>query len=274
MSIKLYPLSNRGLSPLNPLNVGYEYCSPAHAFGPAVRRYYLIHYIVSGYGRFQTRGQTYSLGPGACFIIRPNEVTRYAADKEAPWHYIWIGFTASFPLPPCIIKEDVLEADVAADCFLQLKEQYAKYSGNAGENGLREAFICGKILEILLLFGQKYAQKKETQAQKTARIAQNYIDLEFASGITVAELASRLHHERTYLSRIFKAAVGMSPQKYLCQKRLSEAEKLLTECSMSPTDAACAVGYPDIYAFSKAFKRQYGLSPRAYRAAAEQRKSK
>lgn len=274
MPIKLYPLSNRGLSPINPLNAGYEYCRPAHTFGPTVRRYYLIHYIVSGRGSFQTRDQNYSLGPGMCFIIRPDEVTRYAADEEAPWHYIWIGFTASFPLPPCILKEDVLEAGVTADCFLQLKEQYAKYSGSAGENGLREAFICGKILEILMLLGQKYAQKKETQAQKTARIAQNYIDLEFASGITVAGLARRLHHERTYLSRIFKASTGMSPQKYLCQKRLSEAARLLTECGMPPTEAACAVGYPDIYAFSKAFKQQYGLSPRAYRAEAEKGKSK
>lgn len=264
MPIKIYPLSHRSLSPLNPANVGYEYCLPAHAFGPAVRRFYLIHYIVSGQGSFQKRGASYALGPGMCFIIRPDEVTRYEADKEDPWHYIWIGFTAAFPLPRWIAEQDILEADNAAESFLQLEKQYTKYCGSAGENGVREAFICGKILEIILLLNQKYTEKKETQAQKTARIAQNYIDAEFASGITVAELARRLHHERTYLSRIFKASTGMPPQEYLCKKRLSEAKRLLTECGMTPTEAAGAVGYPDIYAFSKAFKKEYGLSPRAY----------
>ena len=40
---------------------GYEKCSPAHSYGPAVRSGYLIHYILGGKGIYKTEGHLYHL---------------------------------------------------------------------------------------------------------------------------------------------------------------------------------------------------------------------
>jgi hypothetical protein len=54
-------IANAEYDGLNPLLLGCEKCRPSHAFGPAVRGYYLIHYIVSGAGIFRTKEKEYRL---------------------------------------------------------------------------------------------------------------------------------------------------------------------------------------------------------------------
>ena len=71
---------------------GYEKCSPAHSYGPAVRSGYLIHYILGGKGIYKTEGHLYHLSEGDAFLIRPNTLIYYEADKYHPWTYTWIGF--------------------------------------------------------------------------------------------------------------------------------------------------------------------------------------
>jgi len=39
----------------------------------------------------------------------------------------------------------------------------------------------------------------------------------------------------------------------------------MTKKHMSVTVTALSVGYPDVYTFSKAFKKHFGMSPRAYK---------
>jgi len=46
--------------------------------------------------------------------------------------------------------------------------------------------------------------------------------------------------------------------------RLQTAADLMIKPGKTPSVAASSVGYTDIYNFSKAFKKKYGLSPRKY----------
>lgn len=71
---------------------GYETCAPSHHYGPVVRSGYLIHYILKGKGIYKTDGHIYQLSEGDAFLIRPNTLIYYEADKYDPWTYTWIGF--------------------------------------------------------------------------------------------------------------------------------------------------------------------------------------
>ena len=77
---------------LNVYQCGHHDCEPGHAYGPAVRDHYLIHYIYSGCGKFYFDGNTYSLHAGDGFLIVPDKITYYQADSKDPWSYSWIGF--------------------------------------------------------------------------------------------------------------------------------------------------------------------------------------
>ena len=71
---------------------GYETCAPSHSYGPVVRSGYLIHYILGGKGIYKTDGHIYQLSEGDAFLIRPNTLIYYEADKYHPWTNNWIGY--------------------------------------------------------------------------------------------------------------------------------------------------------------------------------------
>lgn len=71
---------------------GYAQCDPLHSYGPATRPNYIIHYILEGKGIYRVGGRTYHLSEGQGFLIEPETLTFYQADRDDPWSYIWIGF--------------------------------------------------------------------------------------------------------------------------------------------------------------------------------------
>ena len=116
MEKKYLLLTNRNLRDLNPLVAGEEACVPGHSFGPAVRKYTLIHYVMRGKGTLYARGGAYPVRAGQAFVILPEEVTTYQADVEDPWHYCWVGFDGALAadfakLPPVLeLPEGSFEA--------------------------------------------------------------------------------------------------------------------------------------------------------------------
>lgn len=81
---------------------------------------------------------------------------------------------------------------------------------------------------------------------------------------TVDGLARGVGLSRSAFARRFQIAVGEAPMAYLTRWRLALAADLLREPGASVTSVANAVGYATPFAFSTAFKRHYGRSPRGY----------
>ncbi|OQW71244.1 MAG: AraC family transcriptional regulator [Proteobacteria bacterium ST_bin11] len=78
---------------------------------------------------------------------------------------------------------------------------------------------------------------------------------------TLAELCSRAGVSKTVLSEKFAALIGHSPIEYLTIWRLQIAAHWLIEPNMSVERVAERSGYESVPAFSKAFKRHFGVSP-------------
>lgn len=72
---------------------GYAKCEPLHSPGSGVRPNYVIHYILDGAGIYKVDGHSFYLEAGQGFIIEPNVLTFYQADKKRPWSYVWVGFS-------------------------------------------------------------------------------------------------------------------------------------------------------------------------------------
>ncbi|MCB2359182.1 helix-turn-helix transcriptional regulator [Clostridium estertheticum] len=64
-----------------------------------------------------------------------------------------------------------------------------------------------------------------------------------------------------YISKLFKESTGTSPINYLIKLRLSNAKHSLEIGDQSIKKIALSVGYPDMYHFSKLFKKYYGYPP-------------
>jgi AraC-like DNA-binding protein len=85
---------------------------------------------------------------------------------------------------------------------------------------------------------------------------------------TVASLAQAVNASRTVLAERFVALTGMPPMQYLTQWRVALAAHLLRSGRLSLARVAEQIGYESEAAFSRAFKRQYGKPPGAWRRSA------
>lgn len=250
-------ISDEGYTDLNPILFGYQDCEKGHFYGPAIRSYWLMHFVVSGVGTFRIEGNEYKIHPGEIFIIPPFIETYYEADKNDPWEYIWIGYTTSSALPKAL--PHTLKLPEASKIFNEMKLCEGFSEG-------RSAFLSAKLWELFAIFLDK--DKKHSDYVKTAL---DCIHNEYEQ-ITIGELARRLNVDRTYFYTLFKKKVGISPQQYLLNHRMNIAASLIREQAFSVSTIAFSVGYSDIYNFSKMFKKHFGLSPTQY--AAETYKSK
>ncbi|HYP87443.1 MAG TPA: AraC family transcriptional regulator [Polyangiaceae bacterium] len=82
---------------------------------------------------------------------------------------------------------------------------------------------------------------------------------------TVKELAKLAGASRASLVRLFHASTGTSPKRWLTRYRLERAAELLSLGEQPLAHVAASVGYVSEFAFSRAFKRRYGVAPAHYR---------
>jgi AraC-like DNA-binding protein len=82
---------------------------------------------------------------------------------------------------------------------------------------------------------------------------------------TVEELGARAGLSRAAFARRFTTLVGQPPLGYLTWWRMTTAGRLLRESDAPLRTIAQQAGYLSEFAFAKAFKREYGLSPGRYR---------
>ena len=250
-------MKNHNFPYINPLTSGEHECEPLHSCGPTTRLYWLLHYVLSGRGKFATRGNSITVTAHQCFIIRPNEMIYYEADKDDPWHYVWIGFTSEIPLPEILTQNLVFNAERFGHVFWQFTDAREIYEG-------REAFVYGKLWELLALLSNEVAQPL-SKAESYIAQAKNYIESSYMEKITVKQIADQLHLDRSYFSTLFKKYTGISPQQYLNTYGLEQAKELLISHGYTPTEAARSTGYGDVISFSHMFKNHFGQAPTKYR---------
>lgn len=243
----------------NPTSFGFESCEPEHDCGSMLRSHWLLHYIVSGHGEFTREGQTYQLGPGQIFVIPPYMTTYYKASKEDPWHYIWIGFTTDMDMN--IFSQPVITHKNTGNIFQDMLSCQTMKSG-------RTPYLSACIWKLYALLAED-----SDYTYNYVDEALHYIHAEYATNISIQQIAERLGLTRSYFFTIFKKNIGMSPNAYLVKIRLKRAEELIRELNVPPFVAASSVGYTDPYHFSKVFKKRYGVSPSEYAKRYHQKKT-
>ena len=97
--------------------------------------------------------------------------------------------------------------------------------------------------------------------------ARDLADARYAEPIGVEEMAGAAGLSRAHFSREFKRAFGESPRAYLLTRRLERAAALLRNTDRSVAEIGLSVGLQGIGSFTSSFKRHFGTTPTAYRAA-------
>ncbi len=251
--------------PLVPSECGYEDVAKGCLYGPWVRDFYVLHFVVSGKGVFHSKNKSYPVAAGDLFVIRPYEITSYRADHDDPYSYYWIGFRMPSP-PPAILDADLFHAPELLPLFRRAVEKEGFSEKDV--SGSYETFLSGILLEIFGLLMRKNENRSLSHEEYVAR-AIAIMQVEYVAPLSIAEVARRLHLNRSYFTTLFKEKTGLSPCRYLTDIRMKKAAELFSHHGLSVAVTALSVGYPDIFAFSRAFKRYFSVSPTEYRRLCE-----
>ncbi len=97
--------------------------------------------------------------------------------------------------------------------------------------------------------------------------ARDLVDARYGEPLTVDDMASAAGLSRAHFSVEFRRAFGVSPHVYLLTRRLERAAALLRTTDRSVADVCVSVGLSSVGSFTESFRRTFGLTPTAYRAA-------
>jgi AraC-like DNA-binding protein len=106
-----------------------------------------------------------------------------------------------------------------------------------------------------------------THPQRHLLRAKDAIDAGYSRPLDVPALARVAHLSQAHFSREFRRAFGETPHQYLLTRRLERAAALLRNTDHSVAEICFDVGLASVGSFTTSFRRVYGVTPTAYRAA-------
>lgn len=193
--MEIVPIERINASDLIMCQCGTQKCKPGHYYGPAVRDYFLIHYIFRGKGIFQVGDKTYNLTGGQGFLICPGIVTYYQADFDDPWHYSWIGFNglnAEYLLKKAGLNTENPIFTYRKDRFIENYFEQMLESGQMPKSkeirllGLLYLFLSRLIEENKQpLVPEKDIKKKEQYIKQIV----DFIEINYSRKISIREIA-------------------------------------------------------------------------------------
>ncbi len=240
-----------------------------HSFGPALKPHYLIHYILSGRGRFSTGGKEYPLEAGYGFLITPDELAFYQADEKEPWTYVWVGFSGTQAAEyvkniGLSVRQPVFRSDASEELYRIVKDMM-EHNTFGLSNDLRRNGQLGVFLSVIAEGSRIEKTSEADRANVYVRKAVSFIQSNYCNPIKVTDVAEYVCINRSYLYTLFQNSMGMSPQQFLTTFRITKATELLQLTSIPIESIALSCGYRDPLVFAKAFRQMKQMSPSSYR---------
>ena len=266
---------NENFVDLSLYQFGWERCTPSHSFGPAARNHYLFHYVISGTGTLMadnSSGQTctFQVKSGQGFMIFPDQINTYIADKQLPWEYVWLEFDGLRAKEAIEVAGLTPDAPVYHARSHDLRETMMNEMLYIAQHGNMTPFhLIGHLylfLDALTGFASTMRISKGGRLRDFyIHEAMAFIEHNFQNNISVEDIADNCGLNRSYFGKIFKEALGRTPQEFLLNYRMTKAAELLKLTALSIGDISKAVGYDNQLHFSRAFKNIYHISPREWR---------
>lgn len=133
--------------------------------------------------------------------------------------------------------------------------------------------LCScKVLEVLietyrsyvLFMTQNMSSSVMPKSYRKVQKLLSYLNTSYADKITSQEIEGKAQCNFDYINRIFKQLTHKTIFAYLNNVRINHAKELISTTSMNLTEIAQAVGFSDLYYFSKVFKKATGVSPSTF----------
>lgn len=254
-------------------DIGMYYCGRRvgtnnHEYGPEIRNHYIFVLVNKG-SAVLLKEQEITFASHDLLVMHPNEKIHYKALE--PWSITWLGLYGE------AVEELVKKLGITRDnpiIHISLYNAVGEIMNKICDISKKQvAFSKFTIISLIYEFFSLLIQNSNSNCVEDDYItsAIRMFDYNYASAITVDQVANRLTLNTAYFSRVFSERMGISPKQYLLNKRIERAKELLIKTNASIFEIANSVGYDNQFYFSRLFKKHVKVPPLEYR---KQNKSK
>lgn len=244
--------------------------------------YYEFYFFLQGNITMYIDKRPFALKPGDVVLIPPG-VRHYAVntDSSVPYRRFVFWISKEYYQQLCALSDDysfimshtlqnmhfVYPNDsinfniIQSKLFQLLEEIHYERFGR-----ISKISICVSDL-ILYLSRMAYEQNTPKKKRKNLKLYENliiYIEGHIDEDLSLEHLANVFYVSKFHIAHIFKENLGLSVHQYITKKRLSMCrDALLSEGNISKS--FLQYGFKDYSSFYRAFKKEYGMSPKEYK---------
>ena len=236
--------------------------------------------FLSGTASYIIEGRSYFLEPWDVLLVSHHLIHKPLIDPNAPYERVVIYLDPGF-----IRSQSANDGDLAACFRLARRRQFALMRPEGDqreqlrlllqnlENALDDNGFAGELLsrtcflQLLIHLNRamvsdhtnrdKSASRNDPKIERTL----SYINDHLSEELSVDTLARQVYTSKYHFMRRFKELTGCSVHRYITQKRLLAAAALLRS-GVSAQNACARCGFQDYSAFQRAFRAQFGMTPR------------
>jgi AraC family transcriptional regulator of arabinose operon len=247
-------------------SAGAVLCEPGWSWDSKSLPDYDLWFIFSGRGTIAWEGQPAEVSPGSCFCLRPG--SQYHA-RHDPEHrlgvcYVHFEFADRIDAPP---PHAVRLGEV--DLHERVLKHVVALQMGGGRTARQSAalHLRGVLGDIAVAAEQPSLSGVQREHHDAIWASARYIRENPGELFSIEHLAERAHYSADHFARLFRQIVGQTPKEFCIRTRLQRAQSLLAESSLSVEQIAAALGYADVFFFSRQFKQRTGKSPTQWRRA-------
>lgn len=243
--------------------------------------FYECYLFISGNVSYYIEGKTYTLLPGDIILVDTTELHQLIVkDHSVPYERIvlWINkqfldnlSTDKTNLAECFSSKEDNVLRLSFDLQQNIKTilhkliSIDKYEG-IGSDILYKAYIIELFVQLNMILKHNSIKpdleiKKSTLLNDIIEYINDHIDEE----IPIDALSEHVFLSKYHLLREFKKQSGTTIHKYIVQKKLILAKELILK-GIPVLDVYKQCGFGDYSNFFRAFKKEYGVTPKSFYA--------
>ncbi len=227
-------------------------------------RMYEIESIPEDGGVTHINDDAYPIRAGNVIIAKPGQIRH----TELPFKCLYLHLMVEDEeLSHILDSMPDLYTPSRSEVMESLSRLISAYTSPETDGGMRVAAELCALLSDLIRDTRLAAGRARTHPKNTDIIerAITYMDQNYCRNITLEEIADHLYLSRVYFHKLFVAATGRTPYRYLLERRLSHAQKLLMTTELSAGAIARECGFSSQSYFNQVFMRELGCTPTGYK---------
>lgn len=242
--------------------------------------FYECYLFLSGDVTYLIEGKSYPLKPGDIVLINSRELHQaYINSGETAYErfVLWINpaflrllSTESTDLTQCFEKpgrKNVLRVDLEWQQSIRMlmnKLRSLEHFQGLGEDILYRAYITELMVYLNnLSFNDRVRLDVDVKKSSLIDRILEYINSHLEEDITIDALSEYSYLSKFHLSREFKRHTGTTLHRYILQKKLiASKELILKDIPITQVYEQC--GFGDYSNFFRAFKKEYGMTPKQF----------